>query len=195
MTPTLAILDFDGTLFNIQVTNFDSFRNTLAEKILLETGHTTSLKPILKSLADLYSINPEYARKCYIELDLLEVKSECLIIPHTKLLLEKLKLKNIPVIILSNNCEEVIKNALIRNSLDGLIKEIYGRKIGLDGKPDPTILNTILEKYHRLGFTKIVSCGDRATDNSVLLSSKVTSLGFKYYFCHPNDIFSIIKYC
>jgi phosphoglycolate phosphatase-like HAD superfamily hydrolase len=173
MPPTLAILDFDGTLFNIKITDFNGFRKTLSERIFLDTGHSTNLKPILKCLADLYNLNPNFAKKYYEKLDLLEVESECTIIPHTKSLLQKLKLKKIPVIILSNNCENVIKKALIKNSIGDLINDIYSRKIGLNGKPDPTILNTILKKYHRLGYTNIVSCGDRETDQSVLLSSKM----------------------
>lgn len=194
MSSTFAILDFDGTLFNIQITNFDFFRKNLAERILIDTGYTANLKPILRGLADLYSVHTEYAKKCYAKLDLLEIESECRIIPHTKSLLQQLKLKNIPVVILSNNCNEAIKNALIENSIDNLISEIYGRKVGVDGKPDPEILNTILEKYSHKGFTNIVSCGDKRTDSSVLELSKIRSLGYKYYFCSPDNIKSIINY-
>jgi phosphoglycolate phosphatase-like HAD superfamily hydrolase len=188
MSDVIAILDFDGTLFDIKINDFDIFRKKLASAIFEETGFETNLYPILDCLSEVNSLFPEISKKYYSQLDNLEINSECEIKPNTKNILEHLNLKNIPIIILSNNCDKVIEKSLKENKLDLLVKEIFGRRIGFKGKPDPTILNILLEKYALNGFNKVISSGDKDTDESVLELSNYKALGYRYYFCKADNL-------
>ena len=121
--------------------------------------------------------------------------------------LKQLKYMGIKSIILSNKPQlqaETVADTLFGNEL---IYEVYGGKDGVPLKPDPTVLNEILEKY-KIKKEECIFIGDSEPDMITSQNAGVKSVGVlwgfrneeklkkhnaSYIVSKPSEIIEIIK--
>jgi phosphoglycolate phosphatase-like HAD superfamily hydrolase len=178
----VAILDFDGSLARIAIHDFETHRRNWELLLKNEPLQNQVLSPILKQLANLNRYNPDLAKFIYDKLDELECESEVFFLPGAYDLIYRLSDLDIPVLILSNNCSQVINNFLIDHEINNLVNFVQGRLRGANGKPE---LHTIRALFESIDIkpSDILSLGDRESDLKTVASySKEVESNYKFWF-------------
>ena len=135
MTFNVVFLDFDKTIFDIKIPDYEVKRDLMRSELKQRYGVTSNLKPILEETHKLEEYHPGIRKFIFDKLTSMEMNSEVDIYPYTKSLLKKYS--DSPVAIISNNCEAVIKRELKKSHLDNFVNVIISRDDQVDAKPSP----------------------------------------------------------
>ncbi len=144
--PKVVFFDFDRTLFKLDVVNYEFHRDKMKLFLFKEFNIVDNLKPILESYKKLLSSNSEAAEFVNNYLTDLELNSSVDIYSYTINLINSYKKSDL--VIVSNNCHEVILQNLIKYGLKNKFKLVYGRDNSLDFKPSPWALMNACTKLY-----------------------------------------------
>lgn len=115
----IYFLDFDKTIANIVIEDFEKFRSDLRINLWRKYKIDNSLAPILNSIDEIEQINSKAATYCKIRLMDLEINANTKIYPYTKLLFTYLNtINDVVTIVVSDNCYFVINEFLKLHSLN-----------------------------------------------------------------------------
>jgi HAD superfamily hydrolase (TIGR01549 family) len=136
---TIAFIDFDKTIYDLQIPDYEEHRGLLAKTIKEKFNVETRLYPILEDTIKISESNSAIKKYVYDYIDDIEMKASGYFYDYAEDFLKDLAEK-MPVVIVSNNSSRVIEERLKKQDLNKYVKYIYGRDTGDFYKPMKEVL-------------------------------------------------------
>ena len=187
-----CIFDLDGTLLNTVYALSYCISFTMKEfggreidishtKLFVGDGYKELVKRALIYSGDTELRNMDPACRLYMEIfnknNLYKVKPYEGIIEAIKFL----NGKQIKAAVLSNKPEEAARKNINEFFDEGLFERVYGQKEGIPRKPDPAMLNSLIQELE-VNKDEILYFGDTSTDMLTANNAKVRAVGVLWGF-------------
>jgi phosphoglycolate phosphatase len=171
----LAILDFDGTLFNTQAAiakclqlTLQNLNDTIID--LDEIAKSISLGGSLKTTFSYLLNKPESSLDLYVDnyralYEKSNIESQVNIYPSVKQILKLWHEDGVKLVILSNKGQKAILSLLKRHKLDNYIHLIIGNKPYVPTKPSSAPFENLIKPFfHHHTFENTLVIGDTPPD-------------------------------
>lgn len=188
----LVIFDLDGTLLN-SVTDLGNSCNYILKKYGYPVHPLESYKyfvgngvgKLVERALPEDKRDPEYVEKIRIEfVEYYSKHASEATAPyyHITDLLASLEKANILIAVASNKFESGTKSLVAQYFSDFKWAAIYGQREGIPPKPDPRIIEDILDDLQITDKTEVLYLGDTATDMQTCKNAGITSIGVSWGF-------------
>jgi HAD superfamily hydrolase (TIGR01549 family) len=184
----IAFVDFDKTIYDLQIPLFEDNRKELAKNVEEKFGIIDSFYPILENIQKISLLNPEIRKYAYGYIDEIEHKAGGYFYSYAESLLKKVSGK-MPVLIVSNNSSQVIAQRLKDGNLYNYVKYVYGRDSADYFKPTGEVLAFCCEQLSILpkSISKFIYIGDSWRDYKCAADFAAKN-NLNYTFLHPNSL-------
>lgn len=187
-TPDIAFIDFDKTIYDLQIPLFENKRQELIKIVEEKFNIRDSFYPILENTFKLSSHHTDVKNFVYNYLDEMEMDAPGYFYSYAENLLKKLSAQ-MPVLIVSNNSSRVIINRLKDQNLYTYIKYVYGRDTFDFYKPMGEVLKHCCEELNISvnSIKKFLFIGDSWRDYKCA-SDFAAKFNLSYTFLNANSL-------
>lgn len=189
---SVAFIDFDKTLYDLQIPDYEQHRQALAKQLRGEFGIETNLYPILEETARVSENKPVVRSFIHKYIDDVEHNSGGYFYDYAASLLKRIA-ETTPVIVVSNNSSEVIKERLAAAELLSCVSYVYGRDTAEFFKPKKEVLQyccTAMD-LDPSQLQNFMFAGDSWRDYACA-SGFAAHYGLSYSFMHPSTLAGLI---
>lgn len=177
-----VIFDLDGTVLNTDTLIFKSFEHTFKKFFpkhqLTQEELLSFLGPTLKASFSKYTDDKvEECIHCYREYNHAHHEDYVTIYPHVVEVLEELKSKGYPLVIVTSKAKDAAMIGLNLFNLTQYFDVILGMEDVKNQKPDPEGINKALEKTN---CVKGVMIGDNKSDILAGKNANIYTIGVKW---------------